>query len=345
MVFVAELARLAGRLDDAVADRHRDRARPGRAADRLATARRSTTCAPRMAVDKKSRGSQLRFVVLDGLASPRILAGPDEAHLRAAYDVMAEGAAMRVLVLNGPNLGRLGRRQPEIYGTHHLRRAGRPVRRTGAATWGSRSRCARPTTRASCSTGSTPPPTTQTPVVLNAGAWTHYSYALYDACAQLTAPLVEVHISDPSQRPEEFRHHSVVTPYAATVIAGQGVDGYRQALELPGGALTVRSLPRASEGYRTGLRTTRARPRRRVEPPGFREVDVDVGSSRAGDSVALRAQVDPHPRSLSGRARAARGDLEKALALAADLGGELPDPPQDTPSGSGSLWPPSARPT
>jgi alkylation response protein AidB-like acyl-CoA dehydrogenase len=55
-------------------------------------------------------------------------------------------------------------------------------------------------------------------------------------------------------------------------------------------------------------------------------VDVDVGSSRAGDSVALRAQVDPDLRSLSGRARAARGDLEKALALAADLGGELPVP-------------------
>jgi len=55
-------------------------------------------------------------------------------------------------------------------------------------------------------------------------------------------------------------------------------------------------------------------------------VDVDVGSSRAGDSVALRAQADPDLRSLSGRARAARGDLEKALALAADLGGELPVP-------------------
>ena len=55
----------------------------------------------------------------------------------------------------------------------------------------------------------------ETPVVLNAAAWTHYSYALADACAQLTAPLVEVHISDPSARPEEFRHTSVVTPYAA----------------------------------------------------------------------------------------------------------------------------------
>ena len=68
-------------------------------------------------------------------------------------------------------------------------------------------------------------------VVLNAGAWTHYSLALFDACAQLTAPLVEVHISDPQQRPEEFRHTSVVEPHAVATVAGQGVDGYRQALE------------------------------------------------------------------------------------------------------------------
>ena len=56
-------------------------------------------------------------------------------------------------------------------------------------------------------------------------------YALLDACAQLTAPLVEVHISDPRSRPEEFRHTSVVTRYAVAEIAGQGIDGYRQALE------------------------------------------------------------------------------------------------------------------
>ena len=68
-------------------------------------------------------------------------------------------------------------------------------------------------------------------MVLNAAAWTHYSYALFDACAQLTAPLVEVHISDPSQRPEEFRHTSVVTPHALAVFAGHGIDGYRMALE------------------------------------------------------------------------------------------------------------------
>ena len=69
------------------------------------------------------------------------------------------------------------------------------------------------------------------PVVLNAAAWTHYSYALHDACAQLEAPLVEVHLSEPLERPEEFRHTSVVTPHAATVVSGHGLDSYRLALE------------------------------------------------------------------------------------------------------------------
>ena len=136
----------------------------------------------------------------------------------------------KVLVLNGPNLGRLGRRQPEIYGHQtHAELAHQcvvwgeglglevEVRQTNhegeLLDWLNRAA------------------DDVTPVVLNAAAWTHYSWALYDACAQLTAPLVEVHLSDPSQRPEEFRHTSVVTPHAVEVIAGHGVDGYRRALE------------------------------------------------------------------------------------------------------------------
>jgi 3-dehydroquinate dehydratase-2 len=136
---------------------------------------------------------------------------------------------MKVLVLNGPNLGRLGRRQPEIYGTTtHAELAelcvqwGRDlgldveVRQTNhegeLLDW----------LNLAADEG--------TAVVLNAAAWTHYSWAIYDACAQLTAPLVEVHISDPKQRPEVFRHTSVVEEHAVATIAGQGIDGYRQAL-------------------------------------------------------------------------------------------------------------------
>jgi 3-dehydroquinate dehydratase II len=138
-------------------------------------------------------------------------------------------ATRTVLVLNGPNLGRLGRRQPEIYGSttyaelvELCRGWGRDlgldveVRQTNheglLLDW----------LNEAADDG--------TPVVLNAAAWSHYSYALYDACAQLSAPLVELHISDPEQRPEEFRHHSVVTPHAVAVIAGKGVAGYREAL-------------------------------------------------------------------------------------------------------------------
>jgi 3-dehydroquinate dehydratase-2 len=69
-------------------------------------------------------------------------------------------------------------------------------------------------------------------VVLNAAAWTHYSYAVYDACAQLEAPLVEVHLSDPDARPEQWRHFSVVRPHAVEVVKGKGVDGYREALSI-----------------------------------------------------------------------------------------------------------------
>lgn len=136
----------------------------------------------------------------------------------------------RVLVLNGPNLGRLGRRQPEIYGsTTHAELAERCV------AWG-RELGLEVEVRQTNAEGElldwlNAAADEATPVVLNAAAWTHYSLALYDACAQLEATLVEVHISEPKQRPEEFRHTSYVEPHAATTISGQGVDGYRQALE------------------------------------------------------------------------------------------------------------------
>jgi 3-dehydroquinate dehydratase-2 len=137
---------------------------------------------------------------------------------------------MTVLVLNGPNLRRLGRRQPEIYGsTTYDELVGL------CQAWG-RDLGLDVEVRQTNHEGDlldwlNTAADDRSPVVLNAGAWSHYSYALFDACGQLTAPLVEVHISDPSQRPEEFRHTSVVSPHAATVIVGHGIDGYREALE------------------------------------------------------------------------------------------------------------------
>ena len=144
---------------------------------------------------------------------------------------------MKVLVLNGPNLGRLGRRQPEIYGTTtHAELAELCVG------WGTQLGL-EVEVRQTNHEGElldwlNDAADEGTPVVLNAAAWTHYSWAIFDACAQLTAPLVEVHISDPSQRPEEFRHTSVVTPHAVAVVAGRGRPG------LPPGARPARGRPR-----------------------------------------------------------------------------------------------------
>jgi 3-dehydroquinate dehydratase II len=139
-------------------------------------------------------------------------------------------AERKVLVLNGPNLGRLGRRQPEIYGTtthtelaHRCEAWGRGLRLDVEVRQTNHEGLMLDWLNAAADDA--------VPVVLNAAAWTHYSYALFDACAQLTAPLIEVHISDPHQRPEEFRHTSVITPYATAVVAGHGIDGYRMALE------------------------------------------------------------------------------------------------------------------
>lgn len=136
----------------------------------------------------------------------------------------------RVLVLNGPNLGRLGRRQPEIYGTTTHAELAELCRGWGRD-HGLDVEVLQTNHEGELLDWLNGAADEDTPVVLNAGAWTHYSWAIYDACAQLTAPLVEVHLSDPAQRPEQFRHSSVVSPHAALVIAGHGVDGYRMALE------------------------------------------------------------------------------------------------------------------
>jgi 3-dehydroquinate dehydratase II len=142
---------------------------------------------------------------------------------------------MRVLVLNGPNLGRLGKRQPDVYGhTTYAQLVALCVE------WG-RDLGLEVEVRQTNHEGQlvdwlNTAADEHTPVVLNAAAFTHYSYAVYDACAQLEAPLVEVHLSDPFTRPEEWRHTSVVSPHAIEVIAGRGVDGYRDALAAIAGA-------------------------------------------------------------------------------------------------------------
>lgn len=135
---------------------------------------------------------------------------------------------MRVWVLNGPNLGRLGAREPEIYGSTSYDDLVHLCTEWGAAH--GMTVDVRQTDDESELVGWLHSAADEgTPVVLNAAAFTHYSYALRDACAQLRAPLVEVHLTNPAAR-EDFRHLSVVAGVATGTIAGFGVGSYRLAL-------------------------------------------------------------------------------------------------------------------
>lgn len=134
-----------------------------------------------------------------------------------------------VLVLNGPNLGRLGTREPDIYGAgtlddlRALLQEDAPelevdLRQTDTEGellgW----------LHEAADSGA--------PVILNAGAWTHYSYALRDAVALVTkagGTVIEVHLSNPHAR-EEFRHTSVISAVSTGVVAGLGFESYRLAL-------------------------------------------------------------------------------------------------------------------
>jgi 3-dehydroquinate dehydratase-2 len=133
-----------------------------------------------------------------------------------------------VLVLNGPNLGRLGRREPEVYGSTTHDDLVALVERE-AAELGLKAVVRQSDNEADLLGFIHAAADAGDPVILNAGALTHTSVALRDACAELTAPLIEVHISNVHKR-EEFRHHSYISAVATGVIVGLGVQGYVLAL-------------------------------------------------------------------------------------------------------------------
>ena len=132
---------------------------------------------------------------------------------------------MKILVLHGVNLNMFGKRDPKQYGTATLADIERELQALAKElgvevesfqTNGEREMCER-IHRAHGENLAA--------VVINAGAWTHYSYAIRDALAVLTAPIVEVHMSNIHAR-EEFRHHSVIAAIAKGQIAGFGVESY-----------------------------------------------------------------------------------------------------------------------
>lgn len=156
---------------------------------------------------------------------------------------------MKILIINGPNLNLLGRREPGIYGAQtfesylEVLRASHPtveidyyqsnhegdiVDRLHTAGFGAFSNLS----------GLELVPETEEAldaqrvdgIILNAGAYTHTSVAIHDAIKAIPTPVIEVHISNVHQR-EEFRHHSYISPAAAGIIVGFGIDGYRLALE------------------------------------------------------------------------------------------------------------------
>ena len=136
-----------------------------------------------------------------------------------------------ILVINGPNLNMLGTRQPEIYG--HRTLADMMTRLRDVAESGSpalglidvQSNHEGEILDAIHTTGRG-----AAGIIINAGAFTHYSITLRDALSAIDTPAIEVHISNIHAR-EEFRHHSVIAPVVVGQIAGLGEDGYRLALE------------------------------------------------------------------------------------------------------------------
>ncbi|MGL4304544.1 MAG: type II 3-dehydroquinate dehydratase [Mycobacteriaceae bacterium] len=135
---------------------------------------------------------------------------------------------MMIQILNGPNLGRLGKRQPEVYGSTSY---GDLVElcTTAAAELGVEVSVRQTDSESELLDWIHAAADAGDPVVLNAGAFTHTSIALRDACAELTGGLIEVHISNVHAR-EDFRHHSYLSAVATGVIVGLGTAGYPLAI-------------------------------------------------------------------------------------------------------------------
>jgi 3-dehydroquinate dehydratase-2 len=134
-------------------------------------------------------------------------------------------------VLNGPNLQRLGTREPAIYGSATLADVERDLR--SAAPAGVEIELRQTDDEATLISWLHEAVDTASPVIMNPAAFTHYSYALRDAAVlvpEAGLPLIEVHLSNPHAR-ESFRHTSVISGVATGVIAGLGTDGYRLALD------------------------------------------------------------------------------------------------------------------
>jgi 3-dehydroquinate dehydratase-2 len=136
---------------------------------------------------------------------------------------------VRVDVLNGVNLDVVGRRDPALYGGLSLEELEARIE-AWADELGCSVRCRQTNHEGEYVAWCHEALDGVDGVIVNPGAWSHYSYAIHDALQLVSVPVVEVHLSDIHQR-EEWRRHSVIADVAAKRVIGRGPDGYREALE------------------------------------------------------------------------------------------------------------------
>ncbi len=135
---------------------------------------------------------------------------------------------MQVAVLNGVNLNTLTDRDPALYGGLSLNELDNRVYRWGLEL-GLQVRCLQTNHEGQYVDWCHEARSWAGGVILNPGAWTHYSYAIRDAVELFDCPVVEVHLSDITKR-EEFRQHSVIEDVVSARVIGKGPEGYREAL-------------------------------------------------------------------------------------------------------------------
>jgi 3-dehydroquinate dehydratase II len=139
-----------------------------------------------------------------------------------------KGSAMRVLVLHGPNLNLLGEREPEVYGAQTLVELNETIA-GGAKELGIDVRCEQHNGEGAIIDALHAARQSYAGVVINPGAYAHYSYAIRDAIAAIRLPTIEVHLSNVAAR-ERFRRTSVTAAACRAVVSGLGAAGYVLAL-------------------------------------------------------------------------------------------------------------------
>ena len=160
-------------------------------------------------------------------------------------------AAQKLLLLNGPNLNMLGKREPEVYGKDTLATLEQAVQ-DYAESRGVQLTCYQTNSESKLIDKVHKAPAKFAGIVFNPGAFTHYSYALRDSVAAIDVPVVEVHLSDIETR-EAFRRVSVVAPACVAQVKGLGIEGYKRAIDV---LLDYSDLPRLGEGYEKRVDTS-----------------------------------------------------------------------------------------